>query len=747
MLGLILQGNTRPNRVTTPEKEKDEDYHISNARWCVYMANSRQYQDHQNRIRVNKNFYSPNRQWMEREDTEAFLMDTSGQTTNRIKTETNMIQSMVNTYIGTVEGMGINARARSFSPLVKVRKEEKLQDQLMWLNVANNSHPDVQDKLQKEQAIGKDKKETIKLFDNIYVDKFVKGTNSLLRYSEVINRFDRLKIPLAEDGAISGIVVTKPVFYNGDLKFYRFPSERFFFDRSSRTYDGSDANYMGDWDEALPTEIFERFPDMDEKDREFLENYANTNMSYNDGRIYVYTVYWRDCIKDEYGYVRDDDDTIFYTRINFETDDGVVGKYTDKDVVQVSELTKAQKYEIGKKVHGLAKRRCVSDQWRYCIFVAAETIGAAGNWLATGDIVLDYGVMPFQEPDVNSPDNMRPPYKYNQYIYIDGNTYSPIDIAINPQRVINRMNSVIENMFNNARQAGTLIDPESLVDDITQVQRDMSQSKAVLVRGRGQGVQMQVGKYDSTVGQGTVILNQLKESYVREIEMITTMNAQMKGQQDSADQLVGVYQLMLKRGSVPQRRFYSMFTCVFEDMYQTVATSGRRYYITNKRKLINAVGDDDAEVIELSEDMKNEDMRVEVKTSFTPEDERKYVDGLILQLSNPQIPEMQRMLDDTRASNLFGRGTEDDLFMAIREWAKEKEIVKQKQAEAQQKQTQMGIQMAGQQQDQAKQEQQHQEQREDGNKQADRENKLHNTLLNNMTSGQGQQQQIPFPQQ
>jgi len=647
---------------------------------------------------------------MEREDLEAFFMDQSGQTNNRIRVEMNMIQIMGNQYVGNANRMAITSRARSYSPLAQSRRMSELAKMLTWTDVAKNANPMLQQKLQQDLPIGDTEQKTRKLFDSTYSDGFVRATNALLRHSEIVNRFDNRRKPISEDIVLSGIGIMKPYFYNGEYRFKQTWSERFFWDRSAKEYDLADANYMGEWDMMLPTEIYESSPTITRPQIEAIESYVSNSFAglYSaSGRVVVYTSYWRDCVKDEYGYVKDVFGNIFFTRINYESDWGSKAQYTDKDVVSVSELNKEQKRIINKvKASGTAKAKTTKycDQWRYCKFIPGEIVGGYSR-IYTGDssdIVLESGPVPFQEPNLSMPDNMLPPYKVDQYLYIDGNTYSPIDIAINPQRMVNRIMSVVENMMNNSRGSGTAYDPD-MVEDESDFLQKMHRSEPVAIRTKGLGINNVISRYDNTVGNGAVVLKQFADQFITAIENITGVTNAMKGQIESPDQLVGVYQLMIRRGSITQERFYAAIEGIFNSCYQAVATSGRRYYCMNRKKLIDYIGDDNAAVIELSIDMANEEMMVEVKRSLSPDDERKFVDSTALQLFQIQL------LDKPRLANLMGRGTEDDLWIAMREFVKESEEMQRKLAEQQKKQQAMAL-MMGEQQQQSQQDMMQQQQ-------------------------------------
>lgn len=191
-----------------------------------------------------------------------------------------------------------------------------------------------------------------------------------------------------------------------------------------------------------------------------------------------------------------------------------------------------------------------------------------------------------------------------------------------------------------------------------------------------------VYKIDGTPGQGMSVLANFANIFSQQIENITGVNSAMKGQQQGADQLVGVMQLMIKRGSVTQERFFDAFENIFKNCYQALASVGKRFYIANKKELIDMVGDEGADVIVLSDDMNNEDFRVSTIRSLSPEDERKETDTKILQFVQ------MGFLDKTRAANLIGRAYEEDLWRAIREAVKEQNLLQSAQEKQQQQQQQ-----------------------------------------------------------
>jgi len=653
---MILTYAVKPNRLTD---KKDKIYHTKFARWVIWNGMGTKWAEHQARIVTNTNFYSPNKQWYLEEDVEGFLRDVTGQTNNRVKAEINMIQIMGNQYVGNANRMSINCRATSFSPLSKTRKEEALAELLYWQGVSENSPQEYKDYLKKKMPIGESQEETTKIFNNLYVDNYVKSINGLLRYGEAVNNFEGRRKTIAESIIIGGLATMKPVVSANDYRFKQTWPDRFFFDRNALEYDLSDANYMGEFIYAIPTDIYESCPSLTYGEIDRIENYLSNNQT--NGRIRVFTSYWRDILSATYGYVRDEFGQISLQRINSNDDYGTPVKYTDKDVVDVSDLTPYQRGVVGKN-KGKAKKEVYCDQWRFCRFVPFELVpGIDGG----SDVVLEYGVVPFQEPNVYSLDNMMPPFKTNFYMYLFGDVYSPVDIAINPQRLANRIISVLENVMNNTPLSGVMYDVDDLGDeDEADALNKIKQGMPLPMRGKGMPIQNKIAMYGVTSSPATERLASAAQIFLNSIETITGVNSAMKGQTEGQDQLVGVMQLMIKRGTVTQERFYDAIQDIFKQMYQNMCTSAKRFYIQNKSVLMSAVGDEAADVIELSDGMNNEEFRVTVKRSLAPDDERKAVDSLALQFYQAQL------LDREHLTNVLGRGTEDDLWQAVREYGR-----------------------------------------------------------------------------
>jgi hypothetical protein len=397
------------------------------------------------------------------------------------------------------------------------------------------------------------------------------------------------------------------------------------------------------------------------------------------GKLPVYTSVWRDLVVDIFGYVTDPYGQRILQRINFIEEDEEKPRYTTDDLVPYKDLTPYQK----KVVKGGTTAQLYVDMWRYCIFVPQEVLAAGPNDRRAKDVTLEYGPMRYQEPDLYKPTNMAPPYKVGTWSYMDGEVLSPVDVVINPQRMINRFLSVMENQINNSGGAGVVFDRDltgATPED--EIRNKINRGEAFGVNAKGRGVQNIFGRYDSTPKESIVAFSNLIENFKLGIEQVTGMNEAIKGESSNPDQLVGVMQLMIQRGSVIQAPFYKAIMDMYRGCYQSLITSGKRYYIDNDVELIDAVGDDSANILRLSKDIRNESMRVTLIRSIDDANERATTDATIM--SYIQFA----LLDQDTASKLLGRATMEEVLIAMREYQKNLAVQKRMAAQQQQQQAQ-----------------------------------------------------------
>jgi hypothetical protein len=402
------------------------------------------------------------------------------------------------------------------------------------------------------------------------------------------------------------------------------------------------------------------------------------------GRVPAFECTWRDIVRDEFGYVYDRFGQVVLKRLN-DTNVTEEDRVYDKDLLPYGDLTPFQK-KVVKSNGKVSKASLYVDLWRYCIFIPAEVTGISLGGNRIGDIVLEYGVLPYQEPDMYQPTNMVVPYKVGIWLYDDGEVVAPVTVAINPQRMINRFLSVLENQLNNSGGSGPILDKDVLDEVGGQEEATISikRGKPLYISGKGMGVQNSVGQYNATVKESTLILSNLIQNYKQGVEEVTGVNDAMKGG-NTPDQLVGVMQLALQRGAIGQQPFYGAMQSIFQGCDQAIITSGKRLYIDNETELLDMIGGDGVATFRLSKDIRNESFRAALKIGLDPDLERRETDSMILTYAQLGL------LDENRVSNLLGRASAEDVYMALREFNREKQEMKRiaaKQAEAQQQQAQ-----------------------------------------------------------
>ena len=684
---LLSTGTTRPNRL---EDKKDDLYHVKWGRYSAYDANNFAHQNFTVKTKLNKQFYKGD-QWVLSEDLETFFKDESGQDRNRLKIVHNIIRPMIEQYRGNAIRMKINYRAKSVSPKAINRRELKMNE-MLWYTAVAKAVPAFADHMKKNLPIGNDENETKQIFQNLYVDHYVEDINALLEYVSNQNEFDDMQVRLAEELAFSGIAVVESYEHNGHQYFDIVRSEDYFFDRSCVKYDHSDAEYWGRQHYMNPTDIFEQYQDISPEERKAIERYGQMYQKANrteqqmmfGGKVPIIKSFWRDCTKYEYAYVKDEYGYPFFTKINFTYEGETKPRYTDKDIIKVNS-ERSERILRGKK-----KRSLMVDEIRFVKFVPREALPTgANNQQAVTDIILDWGLVPYQETDNLDISNVKSPFKVYCWGYVDGEILSPVDDAISPQRFLNRLMSVAENQINNSRGSGTIYD-KSIVDangGEEELVKNINSSKPVGVNARGRGIQNVVGSYDNSINKGTMVMFDIMQTIKTQLKDVTGLNEAIQGESMGADQLVGVTQLMIQRGSLMQEPFYNSITQVMKQCYQSIATTGKRIYADNEREITIAVGDEGARTLKISKDMKTEDFRVFVK--------RENSEEMLVQAGNSMALTLLQLgfIDKTVFANLYNRSTPDDVSRALRESAKsdlEKQRLQAQAAEQQQQQEQVG---------------------------------------------------------
>ena len=651
-------GLTRPNRLTS---KKDADYHRRYARYCLGTMSNSTYQQYINKCLINWAFFKGD-QWKFQEDLEAFFMDESGDYRNRIKWTKNVIKPMVQQYVGNAIRLSYDARAECVSDFVINKRENDLKELKAFQRVSE-LFPFFKDIITDRVPIGETEIETEEIFNNTFVDDLTEDINNLTAFISKEVNMGELKVQISRNLALCGLGIYKG-YETGDV--YKADATNplnFFWDMSATKPDLTDSAFMGEWYFMDASTIFERYPKISKEDRNAIESYGASRMNnfqqmvnnvfaQSGSKIPVYEVYWKDVEECEYGWVKDAYGYPYYTRIN-----NKASEYTDKDLIEPP--TEKHRDEMGES----KKHKIYVDVLRYAILITKEEVGSVD-----GDILLEWGEMPYQEKNLYDPSNVKFPYKCYTWVYDRGEILTPLDDAIDPQRFLNRTLSVVESHLSNMRGSGTVIAKDSVDDNEAETTRNVNASKPIYVdTSRTGSVQNSIGQYGTNIGGDTYQMFQAVREIEQGIQDVTGVNEAMTGTQGGgSDILVGVIEAQIQRGSLVQEPFYYALTSILHQGYEHQATVGKAIYCDNPRRLAMMVGDKGFKNILITKDHLLQDYRMFVNRSETKEQGIQAGNQLLFTLFQAGL------IDDVRFSNLFDRSDSRTIARALREFAKEK---------------------------------------------------------------------------
>lgn len=663
---MFSTGRLRPNKL---QGKKDKDYHKEYAKYCLAIMSNYIYRRYINKCLINWSFFKgQDGQWIFEEDIEAFFLDESGDVRNRLKWTKNVIKPMVQQYVGNAIRLSYDARANCVSDFVINKREQELKELKGWQHIAA-TNKFLSDIIKEKYPVEDTAEETEELFYNTFVENYEKDINNLIEFISNEINIDELKTQITRNLALCGLGIYKG-YEAGENYMAESVNPLFFlWDMSAKKPDLTDAEFMGEWYYMDSPSIFEKYQHLTNDEREAIENYSNHTNQNNmhkivngiytipGGKVPTYEVYWKDIEKKEYGWVMDEYGYPYYTMINDAT-----SKYTDKDLIEPQ--TEKHKEEMGNK----KKQTIYVDILRYCIMIPQEEIGY-------GDIVLEYGIMPYQEKNLYDPASVRFPYKCYTWVYDRGEVLTPLDDVIDPQRFLNRTISVIESQMANMRGSGTVIS-KSAVDDRdgeADINRNINSSKPIFVdTDRVGSVQNAIGTYGTNIGPGTLQMFQVIQAVQQSIQDVTGVNEAMTGTQGGGDVLVGVVEAQIQRGSLVQEPFYWALTSILRQAYEHMATVGKAIYHDNPRKLAMMVGDEGLGRIMITKDHLLQDYRIFIKRSETPEQGINAANQLLFTLLQAG------MIDQLMFANLFNRATPELVADSLRKFQKDKMMAQQK---------------------------------------------------------------------
>ena len=649
------QGYTRPNRL---KGGKGKSYHRQFAKYCLGAMGNHTYRKYLDKCLINWSFFKGgDGQWIMDEDVEAFFLDESGDIRNRLKWTKNVIKPMVQQYVGNAIRLSYDAKAECVSDFV-INEREKQLSEIRYYHKVSEDFPWMSDIIKERAGLMETYEESREMFFNLFVETYEQDINNLIEFVVEDVNMSELKVQITRNIAICGLGIYKG-FENGELYSAEATNPLFFFwDFSAKKPDLTDAEYMGEWYYMDAPTLFEMYHKLTPDERAAIEAYGRNdnktvhrivNGMYTNagGKVPVYEVYWKDMETREYGWVMDEFGYPYYTMVNHED-----SQYTDKDLIEPQ--TEKHKDEMGDK----KKHKIFVDVLRYCTLIPQEEIG-----IGTEDIVLEYGVLPYQEKKLGEPANVQFPYKCYTWVYDRGEVLTPLDDVIDPQRFLNRTISVIESHMSNMRGTGTVISKSAVDarDGEQDMLRNMNASKPIFVdTDRVGSVQNAVGQYGTTIGNGTLQMFQVVNEVQKSIQDVTGVNEAMTGTQGSQDALVGVIDAQIQRGSLVQEPFYWALTSILRQAYQHIATVGKAIYFDNPRRLAMMVGDKGMQTIALTKDHLLQDYRIFINRSESKAQAEQAGNELLFTLLQAGL------VDQNIFTNLFNRATPDLIAKEMR---------------------------------------------------------------------------------
>lgn len=636
-------------------------------------CNDMKVQENMMKYVINYNFFTGN-QWMFEEDLAPFLKDETGQIRHRIRWCYNMFYPVVRYYMGMAIKTDYTARAFNVSPFRIERQEIELAKRLQTFDMAQ-AMPLLQKDFQNYYNHGGSIEETEQRLneenENDYMDVAVNG---VIRYIEDKNKFEtEMKRWAALMLTLAGKATVKREIRGGEYVWRMVQPTEHFWDTAAKKADLSDAFFQGDVDLTDSVNIFEEFPKMDKETKKMLEE-AIVRNTYNmveqlpghllniSGRLPRYNVYWHDSEQMPFGYVRDALGMKFLACIKDKDDQATAEyEYSKKDLIPLNELTEVERA----KVDDNATTILAKDVIRYSSFIPRE--------FCAEDVVLSHGILKGTEY-YNNPFEAAGPYRSATFNYLHGNLMTPLDPLWDPQRMMNRFVSVMENGLNKSGRKGTVID-QSLISAEAGgedgLRRAMKNGDPVLVDGTKAygGIQQHIGVYDnSNLGDSNTLLA-LVQSFRQMGQHEVGVNDFMMGTSDGTKVLKSVSQQATNMGTLMQEDFFYSLSSFFEQVYSDSANFGRRYYAENERKLVVQLKGKGVKLIQLTRDMMLDDMGIRLKRVPFEQTNQEANNALIMSLYS------QQLIGDEEFADLFNQAEMDQIRYAVLSYAKKKAAV------------------------------------------------------------------------
>lgn len=643
-----LTSSYRPDRIND---EKNLAYHLQFARYCSQSLSNPVLARYYWNVWRNKLFVlGGDGQWVIPDDNIVFFEDVDGAARGRVRFVQNIIRPYVNQMVNEARKMSLTFKVQSQGDGVINRREKELVRMKIGRQLAD-MYPALQEHIKKVMPIGRDMEETEEIFRNVWTDTYEKTVNNLVKYIVEKNELDTvIREQISKNIAISGLGVIKNEWKGGELVPRVIDAGNFIFDAGCERYDFRDAEYMGDLEYALPTDLYERF-EISKGAKTLIEQYTRQlpvsapavmpvpySNSYLPGRLPVVYMEWRDTEQYKYGYVKDRYGYDYFTRVyknNYKPDRNE-RVYYEKDLITPNN----ESYQ--RKMNGKLFKTLDVEVLRFARFTPSELYtGGEGN-----DIVYEWGVVPYQETYALDPTQTEFSYRCAAWDYQEGIISSPVDDIIDPQRLINRTNSMAEAAANKYT-SGNIVDLYATKGmDITEeeLQRKVERGETIVIDSKGMGAPQASSTYGSNAIQGAQALKMLAVEYEQAAQrMVGIVN--VPGAKEKQKAVLGAEQ--------EEQSLHGQYLARVEDLmkqeYQCLSNKGRRIYADSPRRLSIMVGDKGAQEIFITKDICLEDFRMFINRADDEKQSKTAGDMAMMQMFQAQL------ITEIDFANAFGR--------------------------------------------------------------------------------------------
>lgn len=583
---------------------RDEKYHKEMATYCVRNGMNAKWSAYVSEYQENMAYFKGD-QWRTTEDGDAFFKDSQNNARNRIKIVKNKWIPIISQYCGNANIMDITHKIEAADRKASDRRNAMLTQMMAITRAAQTIGGSFQEQAMSEFPIGRNEYETEQIFEQNYSDEIIRLVNLLGAYVLKNNEIMKHKSQIALDMSCGGLGGLMYKLHNGEFITVKPDMTKVFWDTTAIEQDLSDSEFMGYNEELTPTQIFEFYPDKtsDPKIKKQIEDWQKQ-------RIIVIHVFWKDWETMEYGYVDDGFGYPMLARLNYREPEDEKPRYSETDLIDYSILSHYQKEIVmgGKKV-----KRVALDKIRYADIAISEdtTLKDRSINLESADVILDYGIMPYQDSEHHHYFSTKFPIKLCAWYLINGTPYTPLSNLRDPQRLINRNASIKDNLISSSLPASLNYNSYAVEDEETFV-KNLYQGKPNAVDDRGQGINNTIGYFGGVMDRGIALLTNEIMADSQEMQQMIGVNESLLGGQQGDRKLVGVQVNEIQRASLIQELFYSGIERIYNQIFNAIIGPGKRFYCDNERELAVMIGDK-VETFKLSRNIKMETFRAFTK--------------------------------------------------------------------------------------------------------------------------------------